>query len=348
MSDYLYGNTRLRASKAGLLTAADLISFCKSSSLDVFYDRLMRTAYRSDVEVALAQFSGLAVLSHFLRNHQAQTIEKLRGFYEGQIREMIERILWRYEVHNIKTILRSQTVHEDAAMVSATLVPTGLVPWSVLSALINAQDARQVVNRVLSFGLPYAAALQGRGAGNQTLMRQEARLEQWYFTFARQESLAKIPGWEVYSSALDIEADFINLLLAIRLVSVEQMDETQVEDQMVPVGKLTTRQLKRFMKAGNLEQAFAGMPVHPFKTAFDTIADVYNRHRNLADLEKQLRLLRLEWYQKCYRNDPLGIGIPLGYLALKQNEQRNLSWIGRALHFRLPSETIQDNLELVA
>ncbi|MEE4194477.1 MAG: V-type ATPase subunit [Anaerolineae bacterium] len=348
MSDYLYGNTRLRASKSALLSPAELTSLTNSPSLDAFYDRLMRTTYRSDVEVALAQFSGLETLSHLLRNHQAQTIKKLRGFYEGKIKEMIERILWRYEIHNIKTILRSQTVQEDPGLVSATLIPTGLVPWSVLSTLINAQDVYQVINRVTSLGLPYAAALRGNGTENLTLLQMETHLEQWYFDFARRTGLTKTPGWTLFSTMLDMEADFINLLLAIRSVSTSQTDHNLVLDQMVPPGKISTRQLKQFMDASTLDEAFAGLPHHPFKLAFQEIEEEYERFANISDLEKQMRLLRLEIYLKWYQNDPLGIGIPLGYMALKQNEQRNLSWIGRCIHFRLPAQTIQDNLEILA
>ena len=347
MSDYLYGNTRLRASKSALLSPADLTSLANSPSLDAYYDRLMHTTYRNDVEIALAQFSGLAVLSHLLRTHQAETIKKLRGFYEGKIKEMIERFLWRYEIHNIKTILRSQTVHEDPGLVSATLIPTGLVPWSVLSTLINAQDVRQVINRVSSLGLPYALALRENGTENQTLLQLETHLEQWYFDFARDTGLTKTPGWTLFSSMLDMEADFINLLLAIRSVSASHTEHNLVLDQMVPPGKISTRQLMQFMNAATLDEAFKGLPHHPFKIAFQEVEEEYERFENVSDLEKQLRLLRLKSYLKWYQNDPLGIGVPLGYLALKQNEQRNLSWIGRCIHFRLPAQTIQDNLEFL-
>jgi vacuolar-type H+-ATPase subunit C/Vma6 len=347
MSDYIYGNTRIRASKSTLLSSAKLISFCNCSSLDEFYDRLLRTTYRSDVEIALAKYSGLAVLSHLLRNHQAQTIQKLSNFYEGNIKQLIDRILWRYEVHNIKTILRSQAMHEDPGLTSAALIPTGLVSWSVLSMLINAQDLHQVINRATSLGLPYATALRSDDAKNHSLLRLETQLERWYFDFARDAKLKKTSGWELFSSMLDMEADFINLILAIRSVSTQQPEQALIMEQMVSPGQITMQHLQPFLDAANLEQAFEVLPYHPFKAAYLQIEETYKRFKNVSDLEKQIRLLRLDWYQKWYHKDPLGIGIPLGYLALKRNEQSNLSWIGHSIYFRLPAQTIQDNLELL-
>jgi vacuolar-type H+-ATPase subunit C/Vma6 len=42
--------------------------------------------------------------------------------------------------------------------------------------------------------------------------------------------------------------------------------------------------------------------------------------------------------------DPLGIGVVLGYLALKLNEIRNLRWIAHGINSGLPVKIIRSEL----
>ena len=46
--------------------------------------------------------------------------------------------------------------------------------------------------------------------------------------------------------------------------------------------------------------------------------------------------------------DPLGIGVLLGYVALKVNEVANLRWIAQGINLGLKSEAIRAGLEIVA
>ena len=85
---------------------------------------------------------------------------------------------------------------------------------------------------------------------------------------------------------------------------------------------------------------------HPvFSKAINQVLEQFNVYANPTDIEKKLRLVRLNWYAQFMRHDPLGLGVPLGYLALKLNEIRNLFWISRGILFKMQPQTIQNNLE---
>jgi vacuolar-type H+-ATPase subunit C/Vma6 len=56
----------------------------------------------------------------------------------------------------------------------------------------------------------------------------------------------------------------------------------------------------------------------------------------------------LRWKAGLVAADPLGIGVPLGYSALKVNEVANLRWLARGIHLELGADAIKADLEFVS
>jgi vacuolar-type H+-ATPase subunit C/Vma6 len=68
----------------------------------------------------------------------------------------------------------------------------------------------------------------------------------------------------------------------------------------------------------------------------------------LSEFEKQLRHSRLEWMSRLISKDPLGIGVVLGYLALKIAEVNNIRWIAQGINLGLKPSAIRAELEFAA
>jgi vacuolar-type H+-ATPase subunit C/Vma6 len=66
----------------------------------------------------------------------------------------------------------------------------------------------------------------------------------------------------------------------------------------------------------------------------------------LSVFERHLKRQRLKWMSGAMVKDPLGIGVPTGYLALKVNEVNNLGWIAQGIHMGLKAENIRTELEV--
>ena len=85
----------------------------------------------------------------------------------------------------------------------------------------------------------------------------------------------------------------------------------------------------------------------PYTTALQAGLTAFRASGRLSDFERHLRLYRLHWMRKQIVQDPLGIGVPVGYLALKANEVSNLRWIAHGLRQGLDSRAIRAGLELL-
>ena len=74
----------------------------------------------------------------------------------------------------------------------------------------------------------------------------------------------------------------------------------------------------------------------------------YEASQRLSDIEKQLSHYRLQWMVFQMVKDPLGIGVVLGYIAVKTNEVGNIRWIAHGIDIGLKVEAIRDELEMMA
>lgn len=255
----------------------------------------------------------------------------------------IERLLWHYEVHNIKTILRGVIQHYPVEMIRSALVPTGLVAAELLRSFSEFQEAEQVIREVITLGLPYAAVLLENY--RYDLIKIEIELEKWYFSNEYWQLKHRRTPVQNLHKIIAMEADLTNLLTVIRLRGDRSLSEQHFLDHFVSSGDISFSSLGRFAKSDDLNQAatFISHPV--FSKAINQVLEQFNIYANPTDIEKKLLLARLNWYAQFMRRDPLGLGVPFGYLALKLNEIRNIFWISRGIFFKMQPQTIQNNLE---
>jgi vacuolar-type H+-ATPase subunit C/Vma6 len=73
----------------------------------------------------------------------------------------------------------------------------------------------------------------------------------------------------------------------------------------------------------------------------------YEDSQRLSDIEKQLNHYHLKWMAVQMVKDPLGIGVVLGYIAVKTNEVGNIRWIAHGIDLGLKVEAIRDELEII-
>jgi vacuolar-type H+-ATPase subunit C/Vma6 len=74
---------------------------------------------------------------------------------------------------------------------------------------------------------------------------------------------------------------------------------------------------------------------------------VFEQSGRLSAVERSLRKYQLRWLSWQIAKDPLGIGVVLGFVALKTNEIANLRRIARAIQLKQSPAAVQAALEFV-
>ena len=329
MSGYDYGNARLRAMKSRLLSRRELEALANVDSLLGLIAALTKTAYCKPVEAALARASGMECMAEALRNDLINTLGKIRKFYQGKAREMVAIVLRTYDIHNLKVILRGLAKNVPAGEMLASLLPVGELEYGTLAELARAPDPRACTDLLASMGSPFAQPLlrlrvEHPGAGTGEM---ELALDQWHFQEAFQTLQHARRDGRVLLSALQLEADLTNLFSVLRFAHAPEerkflrdwLDTGDLEYIFVGPGVLPFSLLASAGSHDTIEAATETLAGTPYETPLNAGMRKYAESARLSDFEKQLTQFRLNWMSRQITNDPLGIGVLLGYLALKVN-----------------------------
>jgi V/A-type H+-transporting ATPase subunit C len=357
MSGFDYGNARLRVMKSRLLTRKGLEGLAESGSLNGLIAALTQTAYRKSIEAALSQVSGKECIDLALRKDLVETLDRILIFYTEDTREAVAVVLQRYDVHNLKSILRGLSRNAAPDQILLTLVPVGKLRIDVLEELASASEPRVVIDLLASMNSPFAQPflkLRAEHPGADTA-QMEIALDRWNYQQARiyLENAPQSNG--VLGFALKTEADLANFLTVFRFAQApaerkflrEWLGTEDLGRLLVGPGHLP---LEIFLHAGEEDtldaavNCFAGTLYEP---ALQAGLKVYAQSGRLSDLEKQLQRFHKSWLANQIAKDPLGIGVLLGFLALKDNEVSNIRWIAHGISMDLSPATIRAELEFI-
>lgn len=354
MPDYDYGNARLRVMKSRLLSQRALEALAESDTVQSLIVALLKTPYRKAIETSLTHTSGLNCILDALQLDLIETTTRIRQFYREKASEMVARVLRRYDIHNIKAILRGLGKNAPPGEISSTLLPIGDLSYSLLGEIGRASGLRAAIDLLASLNLPMAQPLiRLRGARpNAEVPEMEIALDKWYF----QQELKKQKGGtqeeELFHSALQLDADIINLLTVLRFVHApaekkllrERFGTENIVEFFVGPGRIPFQLLETVVNQSSLSTAVELLTNTPYSAALRAGLESFAKSGRLSDFEKQLERMRLQWLAQWIVRDSLGIGMLLGYLALKVNEIRNLRWISMGINLGLNKERIYQEL----
>lgn len=355
MSEYDYGNARLRAMRSRLLSRRETEALADINQLPGLIAALLKTAYRKTVEVATTRASGMACITEALHHDLVENLGKTRKFYSGHALEQVAIMLRRYDVHNLKAILRGQSKGVSPGEITGTLLPLGELGSAVLDELLRAPGPRAVIDTLATLRLPIGQPLLDLRAEHPgaEVSAMELALERWHFAEARERLRALGGDVRVLTAAFDLEADLINLLTALRFVHTPlerqmlqiAMGTSTLRDLLVTPGRLPLDLLAQIGARDTLPAAVDLLGSTPYASPLRAGLVLYQQSNRLSDIEKQLRRYRLRRLSGLIVQDPLGIGVILGYFALKIAEIGNIRWVAQGISLGLPAESIKVELE---
>ena len=338
MSDFDYGNARLRAMKSRLLGREVLDDLAAASTVSALLNALTRTNYRTAVERALVQFTEMAALQAALRHELVATVNRVRGFFTGKAAMYVCWLIRRYDVDNMKAVLRGVSHQLPAAEILQATLPIGELTTADLTTLAHAEHIGSALDLLATWRLPLAPPLLN--AASLSLVDLEMALEQWYFQAIM--SLGKRDGDALRQMVL-WQADVSNILMVLRLLPW-QREETAVLPFIGP-GHIAQTTLRTAVQQPTVAQAVEILNHTPYQNSLRQGLSQYGVEQRLSVFERPFRQAQQQQATNYFINDPYGIGILLGYLLLKTTEISNLRHIAQSLQLGETAEVIR--LELL-
>ncbi len=355
MPGFEYGNARLRAMTARLLPRRELEALSEAKTLPTVIAVLATTAYSKPVEAALARTSGMQAVTEALRADLVSTLGKIRRFYSDEPGEMVTLILRSYDIHNLKAVLRGLARQTSQLEILNTILPVGGLDYNLLAELANTAGPRVAIDRLASMNEPIVfplIRLRGEHPGAD-IPEMDLVLDQGYYQqalkFIKEENL----GGSCLETAIMLQADVANLLTVLRFAHMpsertlirQQYNVQAVQGLFVGPGYLPFELLQRAAEQDNVDKAINTLAGSRYADLLQAGLKSYSHSSRLSDFERQFARYRLKWMSGLIAKDPLGIGVVLGYLALKINEVNNIRWIIQGIQQGLETQVIRAEIE---
>lgn len=354
MPDFDYGNARLRAMKSRLLTRQVLEELAGAASIPELINALTKTPYREAIEAALVQYGGVETIAQARRINLIHTVSKVRHFYSGQAAELASWVLRRYDMENAKAILRGLSQQVPANEILASTLPIGELQPADLDTLARSAHARAAIDLLATWRFPLAQPLLALRAqkANADLFEMELALEQWYFRTA--VTATKENGESLHQSLM-FHADVTNILTVLRLVGEteaaaflrQHFDAQDAIPLFIGPGHVSFALLTEAARQEPVRRAVEVLVHTSYGAALASTLEQYRITNRLSDFEYALQRQQLKHALSLLIRDPLGIGVLIGFMALKMNELANLRRIVQGVYLGETPDRIRAELMMV-
>lgn len=326
-----------------LLSSGQLEDLLGTPSMTAFLQGLGTTPYANNLQEALVRYEGVRAVDEALARNLQQTTRRILEFADGNPRALIETILLRWDLANLRAIVRGKHVNRSADDVLQALLPAGTLSEVVLKEMAGQPDLGALGGTLDAVGHPLALAMSvgaAEYASSNDLTALELQLDRAYVERAMERASARSGDAAALRSLLQVEIDAANVKTAFRLASAGTLDADTRSRYFIPGGAILSGDTFVALSSADTQtQAWQRLRVSGFP--------VKELPTNLVDFERQLDLITAKSMADRYRGDPLGIDVVVGFLARKSAEVANLRLIARAKLLGLPRELVRREMLFV-
>jgi V/A-type H+-transporting ATPase subunit C len=349
--DYGYVNARMRGMKSRLLSHKALDDLIMKPDLESLIADLENSPYRDDIIEAKGHLSGILCIEHALRQNFVKTFRKVQDFSRRQeeAEEYIRIFLHRWDVENIKTILRGKNIHIPSDEIAACLVPAGEMDEATLRELLKQPDIRSTIDMLATWRVRFAKPLTEafpEFAKTKDLAVLECALDRFYYSDALASVKAPTYNNGLIRDLLMLEVDVVNLRTVLRMVR----DHVQPEDArryLIAGGRdFDEKKLMRLLGLASIEDVVKELAPTRYRFLADVPESVV-RTQKISVIEKELERFLIRKGVGAFLLDPLSVASVIGYFWAKYNEITNIRIISRCKTADFPVEHLKEELVYV-
>ena len=332
---YAYITGRVRAMKTKLIPA-EMYPRMQSMDASEIARYLEETQYKDEIDALSKDYSGTELIEHATFANLAKTYRKLLDVSIDEPQFLILEYLRRWDIWNIKTVIRGKFYGASDAEIMKYLVPAGELGAEFLDGLTKKGTVQEVISAFE--GTDYASAL-AQYDGKNLASLENALDKLYYFRMERAVGGTLSVGGGLLLKYVRREIDIRNLITLFRM-NKEGVDAAIIQENLIPGGKLH-EELSR-MAGQPFGEFLRGLEGYPF---WSSISDIATADLDaVSRIEARLRayLVRYAWALSNYH--PLSILPVLGYMVSKDTEVSNIRKIVRGKEAGLPAELIEEQV----
>jgi V/A-type H+-transporting ATPase subunit C len=345
--DWGYINARLKGMKSLLLGPSAYEALLSAKDLEEVVRLLDSTALGASLAAALSARQGIAGVDEGLRRDFQAALAKMVRLGSGHPRELILLVMGRWELLNVKTVLRGKHLNAPVDAVLAGTLPFGRLDEAGLGELTTQRDMKGVIDLLVQWGIPYARDLAAAFPAYREkldLQALETSLDKAWFARTLRDLDNEDPDDVLVKELVRREIDGILIGYALRVVHYRLHDADNIE-LFIPGGReIDARRFGAMLNARTVDELIRAVEAPGLTECLEAAVPRYLENNHLSGLERSLETCFARKASGFLNRDPLSIGVAIGYLWLKVNEIINVRIIARGTHANMPREEIDKQL----
>ena len=180
-----YVNARVHGMAGRLLNHHEFERLIAQTSVEGVIEELEKTPYRDDVLEARTLHSGIRGVEYALRKNLGKTFQKIYKLTRGEeSARYITIFLKRWDIQNIKTILRGKNIQAPNEEIAECLIPAGTLDETTLIELLKQNDAGPSLTcwqpGIIEYSVPMTRYI-GEFSEQRNLWKLEYALDEYYY-----------------------------------------------------------------------------------------------------------------------------------------------------------------------
>jgi len=337
-----YAYVRVLTMKSLLLKKEDYDRLLKMN-LSEITKHLQERSYKKQIDSLAMKMPAAQLLERAISDNMIESFEKLKRITNKNVGILVNAYLMRYDIANIKTIIRGKISNIKNEEIKRLLLNYGICPLKVYDTLLNQQKIDDILLYMPLFSLDKRKQLVKLYHDEKSLFHVENMLDKQYAQYLLAIAERIPEEGELFKKLIVLEIDINNIKILLRSKK-ESLPFQQVKSYIVPEGLLFSR-----IRPGRLyNKEYAEILHNLERTQFGRIIKEYKKlqeqKKNSIELELLLNKFLLDSASLLSHQYPLSIYIILGYMISKDNEQRNLKLIVKGKQLEVDENFIQEQL----
>jgi len=343
-AQYAYLNTKTRILGRQLFSPSDwehmaslplegLIEYLKGHGIDTILDMLKHNNYH------LLPAGNMDHL--FIRQLLSEARQLLRCL-GGPAREMLKTWLMRFELQNLKTIIRGKSLQHPSHEIQQVLLSLGSDQHLPLDELLQAVDISEIL--ILLERSTYAAIaryIQHQYDAKSDIFSLEAAINLRYYQLLQQR-LQQLDR-EEQKPLLQLHGliiDQLNVLWILRYRLYYNMSASHVFYLMASGGHyLLPEQLSQLCTIEDISQLGAKLP--------PALAKNFEQCTSLQETERQFDYLIIQQARRILSQNPFSVAPAFAYLSLREKQLGHCHALLKGRLMQLPASHFMDNYAML-
>ncbi|MBR4504439.1 MAG: ATP synthase A1 subunit C [Candidatus Methanomethylophilaceae archaeon] len=338
--NYEYTVTRVKAKKSKLLREEDYDKMIQMS-LPEISRYISEAGYQKEIADLAGKYSDIALVEHATYQNMANVFKSILGASQGELATMVGSYLEKWDIWNLKVILRGKSYGLDAEGMREDFVPAGKVDAADLEKLLSLDSIDDVLNEYSKVGkVKFPPEVISEYKETQNLGVIEDFLDKYHYQRLLDSINPYTRPTKIFLDYIRKDIDVVNLRTIMKLKS-EGITGDQAMKYFIPGGMQIDSKFAQVLANAETVSAAAGdmSRLEVFEDYIKPVLDT-DSTTNKA-VVSAIKKYQGDQANKMAHMYPLSVLPVIDFMVHKETEVRNIRIVARGVDGGLSRETIK-------